>query len=814
MQSNLTPRAQQAIRNAKKEAIFYNDCFVAPEHLLLGLLIIPGGPTGEFLSSFGVTEEALRRAVEGKYAGSDDEKVIGEPVFSQAARDALTYAGVYAKNHGHRQIYDMHILLGLLHEGSSLAWEYLDSAGITEEKVQNFIEERLGSDQKSEKDDEEAPRIRVEFIPLDMKKVNPSDLRYLRELRRRGLTPPGAGENLPPDEEMEEKPDPYQILSTFGVDLTKLAKEDKFDPLIGREKEIDRLSVILCRRQKNNPVLLGEAGVGKTAIVEGLAKRIVEGKVPEPLLGKKVFALDLSRLMAGTAYRGQFEEKVIKLLSALKEDGKTILFIDEMHTMLGAGSVQDSANDVANMLKPALSRGEFNCIGATTRNEYRRYVEKDAALERRFQPVAVEPPSPEETLEILRGLKARYEKFHSVVYSEETLGAIVKLSARYIVDRYFPDKAIDVLDEAGARAQLRRLELKKESPMAVTPRDVANVIAGWVNVPVENLEEEERQKLRRMEKELHKTIVGQNKAIDALSRALRRARADLRDPARPIGTFLALGPTGVGKSLMARALAKFLFNDENALITLDMSEYMEKFNVSRLFGSPPGYVGHEEGGQLTEKVRKRPFSVILLDEVEKAHPDVLHALLQVLENGRMTDSLGRLVDFRNTIIIMTSNLGAKEFQEGKTLGFGSPDPAGNYESLRAKLLEKARKTLRPEFINRLDDILIFQSLKRDELLQIVDLEVEKVASRLEDKNITLKLTPAAKQKLCDMGNTSRYGAREIRRVVESELEDRLAEAFLGQVIPEGSSVTVKIKEGEFVFETALPVPETAKPKMQ
>ena len=443
----------------------------------------------------------------------------------------------------------------------------------------------MGSDQKSEKDDEEAPRIRVEFIPLDMKKVNPSDLRYLRELRRRGLTPPGAGENLPPDEEMEEKPDPYQILSTFGVDLTKLAKEDKFDPLIGREKEIDRLSVILCRRQKNNPVLLGEAGVGKTAIVEGLAKRIVEGKVPEPLLGKKVFALDLSRLMAGTAYRGQFEEKVIKLLSALKEDGKTILFIDEMHTMLGAGSVQDSANDVANMLKPALSRGEFNCIGATTRNEYRRYVEKDAALERRFQPVAVEPPSSEETLEILRGLKARYEKFHSVVYSDETLDAIVKLSARYIVDRYFPDKAIDVLDEAGARAQLRRLELKKESPMAVTPRDVANVIAGWVNVPVENLEEEERQKLRRMEKELHKTIVGQNKAIDALSRALRRARADLRDPARPIGTFLALGPTGVGKSLMARALAKFLFNDENALITLDMSEYMEKFNVSRLFGT-------------------------------------------------------------------------------------------------------------------------------------------------------------------------------------------------------------------------------------
>ena len=796
------------MKNAKKEALHYNDCFVAPEHLLLGLMAVPGGPTGDFLASYGVREDALRTAIAGKYAENDDEKVVGEPVFSATSRDALSYAGFYAKNHGHRLIYDMHILLGLLHVGNSLAKDFLDSAGITEEKVQDFIEECLGSDPKPEKDSEEnQPRIRVEFIPLGMKNVDPQDMRYLRELRKRGLTPPGA-ENLAPPE--EEKEDPYEILCHFGVDLTKMAREDRFDPLVGRSKEIDRLAVILCRRQKNNPVLLGEAGVGKTAIVEGLAKRIVDGRVPKPLQGKKVFALDLSRLMAGTAYRGQFEEKVIKLLDALKADRETILFIDEMHTILGAGSVQDSANDVANMLKPALSRGELKVIGATTRNEYRRYVEKDAALERRFQPVPVEPPSESETLEILRGLKGRYENFHQVAYSDETLEAIIRLSARYIIDRYFPDKAIDVMDEAGARAQLRRLELNQDEPMAVTPRDAANVVANWVNIPVEALEEEERQKLARMEQELHKTIVGQNEAISALSRALRRARADLRDPARPIGTFLALGPTGVGKSLLARALAKFLFNDESALITLDMSEYMEKFNVSRLFGSPPGYVGHEEGGQLTEKVRKRPFSVILLDEVEKAHPDVLHALLQILENGRMTDSLGRLVDFRNTIIIMTSNLGAREFQEGKTLGFGSPDAAGTYESLRKKLLEKARKTLRPEFINRLDDILIFRQLKRDELVRIVDLEVEKVARRLDLKNIELKLTPAAKQKLCDLGDTARYGAREIRRVVENELEDRLAEAFLSQVIPAGSTVTVKIKEGEFVFETAVPVPEAAR----
>ena len=812
--NNLTPRAQQAIANAKKEALGSNHCFVEPEHLLLGLMDLPNGPVWELMTALGVSVEKLRVAIAGKYTEDGDEQVMGEPIFSAPARNALTYAGQFVKLHGHKRIYDLHLLLGLMHEGSSLACAFLESAGLTEEKVQKEIEERFGAELKQEKDQEERqPRIRVEFIPLDVKKIAEQDFKYFKELRKRGLLPPGAENQIPDDTDplAPETDDPAKVLSRFGVDLTEMAREDRFDPLVGREKEIDRLSVILCRRQKNNPVLLGEAGVGKTAIVEGLARRIVEDRVPSPLKGKRVFALDLSRLLAGTSFRGQFEEKVIQLLDALKADGKTIVFIDEMHTILGAGAVKDSSNDIANMLKPALSRGEINVIGATTSEEYRRYVEKDSALERRFQPVKVEPPTDDETVEILRGIKERYEKFHQVSYSEETLRYIVRLSGRYINDRHFPDKAIDVLDEAGAMAQLRRLEQGSEERMPVTPHDVAVVISGWSNIPVENLEEEERKKLQRMEDELHKTIVGQYDAVLALSNALRRARADLRDPKRPIGSFLALGPTGVGKTLLAHALAKFLFNNEDSLIVLDMSEYMEKFNVSRLFGSPPGYVGHEDGGQLTEKVRNHPFSVILLDEIEKAHPDVLHALLQIMENGRMTDSQGRQVDFRNTIILMTSNLGAKEFLEGKTLGFGSGSADLGYSDLRAKLLEKARKTLRPEFVNRLDDILIFRPLKKEELLRIAELEIEKVARRLREKNILLKVTPAAKAKLRDMADTARYGARQIRRVVESELEDRLAEAILSDVIPENCALTVKVKDGEFVFETAiLPLPEPAK----
>ena len=808
--NNFTPRAQQAIANAKKEALSCNHCLVEPEHLLLGLMELPNGPVWELFVKYNVSIDKLRFAIAGKYTENDGEQVMGEPILSVQTRNALTYAGQFVKLHGHKRIYDLHLLLGLLHEGTSLSFDFLDSCGITEEKVQKEIEERFGTDLRPE--DDRQPRIRVEFIPLDLKKIPPQDARYFRELRKRGLLPPGMDKDNPEDPGFEpEEETPEKVLERFGVDLTALARADKFDPLVGREKEIDRLSVILCRRQKNNPVLLGEAGVGKTAIVEGLARRIVEDRVPEPLRGKRVFALDLSRLLAGTSFRGQFEEKVIQLLDALKADGKTIVFIDEMHTILGAGAVKDSSNDIANMLKPALSRGEINVIGATTREEYRRYVEKDSALERRFQPVKVEPPTENETVEILKGIKERYEKFHQVFYSEETLRYIVRLSARYINDRYFPDKAIDVLDEAGAMAQLRRLELKSEDVMPVTPHDVAVVISSWSNIPVENLEEEERQKLQRMEAELHKTIVGQYDAVLALANAIRRARADLRDPKRPIGSFLALGPTGVGKTLLAHALAKFLFNNEDSLIVLDMSEYMEKFNVSRLFGSPPGYVGHEDGGQLTEKVRNHPFSVILLDEIEKAHPDVLHTLLQIMENGRMTDSLGRQVDFRNTVIILTSNLGAKEFQEGNTLGFGAGDSAGSYQELKKRLMEKARKTLRPEFINRLDDILIFRPLKKEELLRIADLEIEKVAERLQRKNILLKVTPAAKAKLRDMADTTRYGARQIRRVVESELEDKLAEAILSQVIPENCSVLVKVKDGEFVFETALlPLPEPAK----
>ena len=712
-----------------------------------------------------------------------------------------------ARNLGHNYIGTEHLLLGLIREGEGIAAQVLVNLGLDLGKVRQEVMELLGST---------APGYSVGPTPQKTK------------------TP---------------------ALDAFGRDLTQLARDGKLDPVIGRKNEIERVIQILSRRTKNNPVLLGEAGVGKTAIVEGLAQKVIKGDVPEILKDKRVIILDLALMVAGTKYRGQFEERIKAVMDEIKRSENIVIFIDELHTLVGAGGAE-GAIDASNILKPALARGEIQCIGATTLDEYRKYIEKDAALERRFQTILVDPPSVEETVEILKGIRDKYEAHHKVKYSDAALEAASKMSDRYITGRYLPDKAVDLLDESGSRARLmvltappnlreieERIErLRKEKEAAVkgqdfekaaalrdqereargdlerakrewarskaeaqpviTAEDIAQIVAKWTGIPISRLEEKETQKLLRMEEDIHQRVIGQDEAISAIANAIRRSRAGLKDPRRPIGSFIFLGPTGVGKTLLARALAEFLFGDQDAIIQVDMSEYMEKFNVSRLVGAPPGYVGYEEGGQLTEKVRRRPYSVVLLDELEKAHPDVFNLLLQALEEGRLTDSFGRKVDFKNTVLIMTSNIGAELLRKSASMGFQQPKEETTYQDMKSQLLEEVRKAFKPEFLNRVDDIIVFRPLTREDLNRIVDIELSEVRNRLKEMSVGLNLTPAAREFLIEKGFDPLYGARPLKRTIARFLEDPLAQEIIAGHFKEGSTVHVDVENGKLVFHSS------------
>jgi ATP-dependent Clp protease ATP-binding subunit ClpC len=735
-------------------------------------------------------------------------------------KKVLALAGKEAKALNHSYVGTEHILLGLLREGEGVAARVLKSLEIDIERTRNEI----------------------------LKELDPN------------FTPPeGEPEAEQGTASAGKKDVKTPALRAFGRDLTDLAKKSELDPVIGRKNEIERVIQVLCRRTKNNPVLLGEAGVGKTAIVEGLAQEIANGNVPELLRDRKVITLDLALMVAGTKYRGQFEERIKAVMDEIRRSKNVILFIDELHTIVGAGSAE-GAMDASNIIKPALSRGELQCVGATTLNEYRKYIEKDAALERRFQTVKVEAPTIEEAIQILKGLRPKYEAHHKAKLTDEALEIAVKLSERYITGRFLPDKAIDVMDEAGARARINAMtrppdvkeieknievirgekeaaikaqdfekaaslrdkekqtkerldtilaewrEEREEKQVVVTADDMMSIVSKVTGVPLQRMEQKETEKLLQMEAELKGKVVGQDEAVVAISKALRRSRADLKDPRRPIGSFIFLGPTGVGKTFLAQTLAEFMFGDRDALIQIDMSEYMEKFTASRLIGSPPGYVGYEEGGQLSEAVRRRPYAVVLFDEIEKAHPDVMHLLLQILEDGKITDSLGRKIDFRNTIITMTSNVGAEILRRQTTMGFAATKPLGEheFEAMRDRLLEEAKKVFKPEFINRLDDIIVFHQLTKADLMQIVELEVAKVLRRVKAKDVHIELDQSAKEFLIEKGYDPQYGARPMRRAVERYLEDPFAEELLRGNVKVGDVVQVGASNGKLVFSVAAP----------
>ncbi len=812
--NNFTPRAQQVLALARKEADRFHHNYVGTEHILLGLIKLGQGVAVSVLQKMGLDLETVRAAVEKQVGIGTETKAAGSIPYTPRVKKVLALAGKEAKTLNHSYVGTEHILLGLLREGEGVAARVLKSLDVDIERTRQEILREL-------------------------------DPQFSGEGGEEAAAPSARGGGA--DEKKEVK---TPALKAFGRDLTELARKGELDPVVGRKAEIRRVIQILCRRTKNNPVLIGEAGVGKTAIVEGLAQEIAVGAVPEILQEKKVITLDLALMVAGTKYRGQFEERIKAVMDEIKRSKNVILFIDELHTIVGAGAAE-GAMDASNIFKPALSRGELQCIGATTLNEYRKYIEKDSALDRRFQAVKVEAPSVEDTILILKGIRSKYEDHHKAVFTDKAVEAAAKLSDRYITGRFLPDKAIDVMDEAGSRARIATLSrppdvegLNKEIDAVCAQKEEAisqqhfeeaakyrdtekqlrtkleqvteewkkqreekrvnideelmmQVVADWTGIPLSRMEKKESEKLLQLEVEMQKVIVGQDAATEAIARALRRSRADLKDPRRPIGSFLFVGPTGVGKTELAKQLAAQMFASQDAILQYDMSEYMEKFSVSRLIGSPPGYVGYEEGGQLTEQVRRRPYAVVLFDEVEKAHPDVIQLLLQILEDGRLTDSLGRTVDFRNTIIIMTSNVGAQQLQRQTTMGFaaGGKDDFHDLEKMREKVLEEAKKIFKPEFLNRISDIVFFRPLNKADLLKIVDLEVAKVGKRIADKKIVLEFTPDAKQLLIEKGYDEKYGARPLRRAVEQYLEDPLAEAVLRGTLKEGEPIQV-VREGE------------------
>lgn len=796
---------------ARKEADRFNHNYVGTEHLLLGLIKLGQGVAVNVLQKMGLDLSTVRQEVENHVGQGPETKMVGNIPYTPRVKKVLALAGREAKALNHSYVGTEHILLGVLREGEGVAARVLKSLDVDIERTRNEILKELDPNFTPQEGEEE-------------------------EFAESG----GGG----------KKEAKTPALRAFGRDLTELAEKSELDPVIGRAEEIERVIQILCRRTKNNPVLIGEAGVGKTAIVEGLAQEIVSGNVPELLREKKVITLDLALMVAGTKYRGQFEERIKAVMDEIRRAQNVILFIDELHTIVGAGSAE-GAMDASNIIKPALSRGELQCVGATTLNEYRKYIEKDAALERRFQTVKVEEPNVEDAIKILQGVRPKYEVHHKANITDGAIEQAVKLSERYLTGRFLPDKAIDLMDEAGARARIGamtrppafkdieveieeiRIEKEKaikdqdfekaaklrdsekqtkkklesmldewrkeneENRVEVTEEEIMAVVSKWTGVPLQRMEQKETQKLLRMEEELRTRVIGQEEAVIAISKALRRSRADLKDPRRPIGSFIFLGPTGVGKTYLARNLADFMFGDADALIQIDMSEYMEKFTSSRLIGSPPGYVGYEEGGQLSEAVRRRPYSVVLFDEVEKAHPDVMHLLLQILEEGTVTDNFGRKVDFRNTIIILTSNVGAELIKKQNTLGFGAASGAEeDYEAMRGKILEQAKKVFKPEFLNRLDDQIVFHMLEKPDLMKIVDLEISKVTERLAIKEIQIELDESAKTFLIEEGYDPSYGARPMRRAVEKNLEDPLAEHLLRGNISQGDTVIVSFEEGE------------------
>ncbi len=812
MNYNFTDRVRKVLAMAREEAIRLQHDYVGTEHILLGLIREGEGVAAAVLMNLNVDLEQIHERIEESVRKGKATIALGELPYTSRAKKVLEYAMAEARELSHSYVGTEHLLLGLLREEKGIAAQVLNSLGVSLEEARAETLKLLGSD------------------------MNPSQ----------PTTPGGGGSGGGSSSAKSEKKSKTPALDHFCRDLTELARKDELDPTIGRGKEIERVMEVLSRRKKNNPVLIGEPGVGKTAIVEGLAQLIARGEVADSLKEHRVLALDMAAVIAGTKYRGQFEERLKAIMNEIAQNKNIILFIDELHTLVGAGAAE-GAIDASNMLKPALARGELQCVGASTLNEYRKYVEKDGALERRFQTVIVDPPTVDETVEILRGLRSHYEEHHRVEIPDDSLGASAKLSERYITDRFLPDKAIDVIDEAGARARLatqvpppevadlkedlkelgekkdeairdqdfeRAAELRdrerelhadirakqeaweeerKSHRPVIGVEEIAFIVSRWTGIPVTRLREAETQRLVHMEDEVHKRVVGQDEAIAAISRAIRRSRAGLKNPNRPIGSFIFSGPTGVGKTELARALAEFLFADREALIRVDMSEYMEKFSVSRLIGAPPGYVGYEDSGTLTKAVRRRPYSVVLLDEIEKAHPDVFNILLQVLDEGHLTDNYGRQIDFKNTVLIMTSNLGARDISKGKaSLGFHDPDAETSYDLMQKKVTEEIERAFNPEFLNRIDDTIVFHALDRAQIGQIVYIMLQEVEERLAEEELTLSLTDEAVKFLVDRGYDEKFGARPLRRAIQRYLEDPLSEKILVSEFSAGDEIEVDV----------------------
>jgi len=827
MNYNFTDRVRKVLAMAREEAIRLQHDYVGTEHILLGVIREGEGVAAAVLANLTADLDELNRLIEENVQHGKGTSTVGELPYTSRAKKVLEYAMAEARELNHSYVGTEHLLLGLLREEKGLAAKVLGGLGIG-------------------LDDTRAETLKLLGTELQVTAVSTGE---------------GPGSEAPAGGKGEKK-SKTPALDHFCRNLTDLAAQDKLDPTIGRHTEIERMMEVLSRRKKNNPVLIGEPGVGKTAIVEGLAQRIIRGEVPDSLKDYRLLALDMAAVIAGTKYRGQFEERLKALVNEISQNDGIILFIDELHTLVGAGAAE-GAIDASNMLKPALARGELQCVGASTLNEYRKYIEKDGALERRFQTVIVDPPTVEETLEILQGLNRHYEDHHKVEIPTESLLAAAKLSDRYITDRYLPDKAIDVIDEAGARARLgaqvppaevkelqerleelaawkddairdqdferaaelrdrekevheeikcRRDEWEREQDELrpiLSENDIAFIVGRWTGIPVTRLKEAETERLLRMEDELHKRVVGQNEAMEAVSRAIRRGRAGLKDPNRPIGSFIFCGPTGVGKTELARALAQFLFADDSALVRVDMSEYMEKFSVSRLIGAPPGYVGYDESGALTKAIRRRPYSVVLLDEIEKAHPDVFNILLQVLDEGRLTDNYGRVIDFKNTVVIMTSNVGTRDISSTTKLGFTEEENGFNYSRIKEKVSDEIERVFTPEFLNRVDETIVFHPLTKEQLGAIVHIQLQEVQERLAEEGLSLRVTEAAIQFLVDEGYDEKFGARPLKRTIQRYVEDALSERILLADFEHGDEIPVDIAEDQESLVFGTPSPSSA-----